>query len=314
MKQTLDQRVTEIINSGNLSFVIQCGGRGRRLGCNEPKSLVMLPDGDRIISALLKDIPGTTPVYLHLFKDHEEVFRRYLSTNWNFGKRVTYLIQQEDILYDKKGKDKKPMTYYDGTFVTASNGTVTFVRQFGNPPDYFCLTDGTKAGISLEDVGNALEMLSDDDSIDVVVFTRELSDDEIRKDVENSRKSHARYARLNEEEQKVYEYPCIPQHIISDKDWLALAGMYVVRSERLIQATKGMKGRLLKSESMNVLFTGYAHHLKMTMTLMGYNGRKSGLSFRTYNPHWYIKGIKTQEDLENFLLWKQQGMFDYREE
>lgn len=219
------------------------------------------------------------------------------------------LIQQEGTLHDRH---LSPITYPDGTLVTASNGSATFSRHFGNPPRYFCLVDGAKTGVYFEDVKKALKKLEGGTRTEAVAFARELSQNDLENEIENSRSSHTRYVRVHLGKKAVYEYPLMPRDIIGNAEWLALAGMYVVRSLAYIIKTRDMKGRLAETESADSLFTGYAYQLKLAMTLKGYNGNRSGLDFEVYKPKLYIPGIKTEKDIEEYMRLKEGGAFCFR--
>jgi hypothetical protein len=309
MASDLDEKVNKIVDSGNLGAVVQCGGRGRRAQVAQPKPLAILTEEERPITNVITDMPVEVPLYLHLLREHREVYVEFLNPLGNLGHRISYLIQQEGRLLDE---DRKPLQYSDGTQVTASNGSATFIRHFVNPPEFLALIDGAKPGVYFPDITEALKLLVKDESLDAVIFARGLADEKMTSEMTNHKVGHTRYARLNASAQRVYEHPHMPTEVICDKEWLALAGMYIVRSSSYMKKTARMKGSFMKSESMNSLFEGFAYHLKLAMTLFGYNGRLSGLNFETFTPTLYIPGIKTPEDIERYAKLKQEGLFDYR--
>jgi hypothetical protein len=310
MAKSLDARVKEIVASGEFGAVIQCGGRGRRAGIIQPKPLADLGNGERPLSNVLLDLPATMPMYLHLLREQRETYRDFLDANSNFGSQVSYLVQQEGRLL---GDDKAALFNADGTQVLASNGSATFMRQLVKPPEFIALVDGAKPGVYYPDVFSALKMLVKDESLDAIVFARRLSNDKMKLERKNHDEGHTRYARLNDKAQAVYEHPKMKVGVIENRDWLGLAGMYIVRSVRYMDKTARMKGVLMKSESVNTLISkGLAYHLKMAMTLKGYNGRRSGLTFQTFEPTRYIPGIKTPKDIADYSEWEKQGIFDYR--
>lgn len=293
-----------------LACVIQCGGRGERLNSPCPKPLVELPDGSRPLSNVLQDIPEEVPVYLHVLREHLAVFQRFLGTHGNFGHRVSYLIQSEHALLDNEGR---PLAYPDGTAVTASDGSATFISHFARLPELFCIIDGAKPGVHFPDILKAVKMLD----TDAVVFARPVPERAISEELDALRSPsltcHPRYARINELAQQVYEHPCLTEDIILDRDWLATAGTVVVRAGRMAEEVARTQGTVVESRSMDSVFVGKARHLKMNQVLRGYNGRASGLGFRTYVPEVYIPGIKHRKDLERYAQLKSQGLFDYRE-
>lgn len=295
----------------NLAVIIQCGGRAHRLGINEKKPLMLLPDNTRPLTNILQDIPSEIPIYLHLLREHEEPYMRFLARCRNFNHSISYLIQSEDFLYDKTGE---PIAMPDGTYVTASTGPATFDKHFKNIPDYILYLDGDKVGVYFQDIFSGLEVLTQNANLDSIVFARELSDEDLANELKNKKdsKGHTRYARIKEDLQRVYEHPCMPEEIVSDKSWLALTGSYILKGKNYKEKTKDMRGELFESESLEGLFTGYSYQLKMTMALRGYNGRESGLSFKIMRPKIYIPGIKTAKNLEDYNEWVKSGMFNYR--
>jgi len=311
MPTRIDAKVRRIIQSGNLGAVIQCGGRGRRAGVAQPKPLALLPNGDRPLTNLLRDIPLCVPVYLHLLREQRDIYVDFFNPHGNFRHHITYLIQQENRLLDENGV---ALHYPDGTEVTASNGSATFARRFVRPPEYFALMDGAKVGVFFPDLVRALKLLVQHQCLDAVVLARELTDAEIESEIVNHRTSHTRYARVNTAAQAVYEHPHMRTTVVPRKNWLALAGVYVVRSSSYMNKAARMRGSLVRSESVNALFVGYAHHLKLAMTLYGYNGRRSGLRFRTLPVSHYIPSIKTPADIQAYAQWQAQGVFAYREQ
>ncbi|MBW3003751.1 hypothetical protein KY337_04250 [Candidatus Woesearchaeota archaeon] len=312
---SLDDEVDEIIRSGRLGVVIHCGGRGERLGYPGPKPLVDLGDGERPLTNILKDIPAQVPVYLHLLKEHEDIFSRFLNASGNFGHRISYIIQQETALRDENGNK---IAYQDGLAVKASNGPATFARQFVKAPDYFLSLDGAKLGVCFRDVRDGLKMLLADKASDAVVYARRLSKDEMQAEMarlDQGESAHTRFARVNEDAQKVYENPVMPRELVMDPDWLANSGMYLLRSNNYISSTMRLLGMTMRSRSIDALYKGYANHLKMAMTLKGYNGRNNGLRFRVYEQKlWdgYVKGVKTPDDIARLAELKKKGMFKYR--
>ena len=304
-----NERINNIIETGNLGIVIQCGGKGRRINIAQPKPLAILAEGDRPLTNILEDLPNSIPVYLHLLREQKEGYIEFLNPNGNFNHNIHYIIQQEGKLLDK---NKNPLQGSDGTQVTASNGPATFIRHFVNPPEFLIIIDGAKLGIYFPDVIEALKVLVFDKSLDAIVFARELTNTQIESEKINYSKSHTRYARLNSDAQIVYEHPQMKAEIIDKKEWLALTGIYVIRSTAYMKKTGEMEGSFMKLESMNSLFEGFGYHLKTAMTLYGYNGRPSGLKFKTIIPTQYIPGIKTLKDIESYPKWKSQGVFDYK--
>jgi hypothetical protein len=312
----VDRHIRNLLAHEEVAAVVQCGGRGRRLGWEQPKPLIPLPDGTRPLENVLCDLPPIMPVYLHLLREQREVYLDFLGPTANFWHKLTYIVQREGPLYDRRGTGRQVFTKPDGTTITASDGAATFARSFnlaGHVPEIFCLIDGAKVGVACEDVMSALRLLLDDESTDLVVFARELSAVELQEESCRLKEGRPRYARINAAVGKVFEYPAMPKAIVGRKDWLALAGMYVARARRYITKTAGLRGRLMAAESVTSLFSGYAHHLKLAMTLHGYNGRNSGLRFVTYEPKWYTNGIKTGADVKAYPEWQAAGMFAYRQ-
>jgi len=297
------------MNNEKLAVLIPCGGRGRRFGMIEKKPLVTLPDGNHPITNLLRDIPSEIPIYIYLEHEHKEAYERALGRNGNFGHRITYLIQNEDILYSHNGE---PMIFSDGTYITASNGVATFINHFAKPPKYFFVIDGNRTGVFFPDVIAAMKMLDEDPELDAVVFAKHLNDEEIEEDIENQKKSRARWARVNKDEQLVYEYPCIPKEIIPDKNWHAIIGDYIFRAESLMRIIRSLKGELFEAECVDGIFAGKAYQLKMSMLLSGFNGREEGLSFEVYFPKRTFPNIKIPADLQRYLDMANSGAFDYR--
>lgn len=293
-----------------LACVIQCGGRGERLNSPCPKPLIELPDGSRPLSNVLQDIPAEVPVYLHVLREHLPVFQRFLGTHGNFGHRVSYLIQSEHALFDDDGE---PLAYPDGTAVTASDGSATFVRHFARLPELFCIIDGAKPGVYYPDILRAGEMLESD----AVVFARPVPERSISEELAALRNPslthHPRYARINEAAQQVFEHPCLSEDVVRDRGWLATAGTVVVRAKRMADELLRIEGTIVESRSMDSVFVGKARHLKMNQVLYGYNGRASGLRFQTLVPEVYIPGIKHRGDVERYAELKAQGLFGYRE-
>lgn len=330
-----------------VAAIIQCGGRGERLGFPGPKPLVDLGGGKRPLSNLLRDIPARIPVYLHLLREHKDVFSRFLETEGNFGHRIGYLIQQEGFLYDAR---YRPLRYHDGTWITASNGPATFGRHFAVPPaEYFLILDGSKVGLCTDDLQRALKQLERSRETEILAFARQLSPQERRQECARWKKpgEHTRYARASARKQRVFEHPNIPQRVVRDKEWLALAGVYLARARRFIDVVEALattvdkvehafrlgkiatlkqsdifrantyhiRNAYMQSRSVDSLFTGYAFHLKVAMTLFGYNSRQYGLKFDLYlqDKKTYTLGIKDMNDVAAYARLEKSGRFDYRE-
>jgi len=312
--QWLD-RAKRAIAAGRLGAVIQCGGRGRRVAARQPKPLLIFPNGDRPLSNVIGDLPDTIQIYLHLLREEVPKYMEFLARNAGFGHKVSFLVQQEDRLLQRQGSRLVPARYPDGTEVTASNGSATFIRHFVKAPEFLALIDGAKVGIAPQDLAAGLAVLMRNKPLEAVVFTRALQPAEIKRELRNRRESHTRYARLNAEKQRVYEHPGpMPSHVVRSPRWVALAGVYLVRSRAYERKTRRLRGELKESESADTLFEGVAYHLKLAMTLRGYNGRRSGLSFTCFTPKWYVPGIKTHLDIRHYPKWVKKGVFAYRDE
>ena len=330
-----------------IAAVIQCGGRGERLAFPGPKPLVDLGGGKRPLSNLLRDIPAHIPVYLHLLREHKEVFGRFLEAEGNFGHRISYLIQQEGFLYDR---DCVPMRHPDGTWITASNGPATFSRHFAVPPaGHFLIIDGAKVGLCTEDFQRALKSLRRSRGTEILAFARELDRGERRQESARLKAptEHPRYARANAGKQRVFEHPHIPARVVADGRWMALAGVYIASAARFIHVVEALTNRTeaiehafrtaqiatlkdsqvfranagdlraayMASRSADALFKGGAFHLKVAMTLFGYNSREQGLRFDLHlqDRKTYIPGIKDVRDVEAYAKWERRRLFDYRD-
>ncbi|MBU0614807.1 MAG: hypothetical protein KJ601_01835 [Nanoarchaeota archaeon] len=304
----------QLMRSDDFAIVIQCGGRGRRADCKQPKPLALLVDGDRPLSNVMQDVPKEVPFYLHLLAEQKPVYVDLLSPYNNFGHRTSFILQSEDQLYDAH---HRPMHSVDGLQITASNGSVTFIRHFVKPPKYIALVDGAKFGVYFPDIINALHGLVQSQR-EAMVFARRLSDgsnrtkDELAEELANYQDSHTRFARINQREQRIYEHPCMPRRVVDDPDWLALAGIYIVDAQAFAIKTRRQKGQLMEAESINSLYEGFAHHLKTAMTLIGYNNRPTGLEFLTFEPTVYIPGYKNPKDKVRYEGLKKGGTFFWR--
>lgn len=228
----------KIAEKTEIAVVLDCGGRGERLGTKGSKVFVDMGNGDKPLFNLLQDIPQEIPVYIHLLNEQINEFRNILSKQ-NFGHNVSYLIQDTNLLYDE---EYKPIIKPDGTWAYAPNGLITFTRHFGKLPKYFLVTGGPKVGICWDDVTKAHKILDEDKEKEVIVFVRDFkkseNDEECQRWLEsqhaNDLNRHTRYCRINEKRQEVYEHPCMNEKVFSEDDWFnwpVSTGMHLLRAE-----------------------------------------------------------------------------------
>ena len=304
-----------LIEKRKLAAVLQCGGRGRRLRRFEPKPLVLLPDGDRPLDKLIQDVPPEVAVFLHGMSEEQEKYLAYLAARNNFGRRVRYLVQQEDTMYYDR-LCSVPIKTSDGCRVTGSDGPATFCRQFATPPDFFFVTDGSKLGVNFLDVVLALQQLIEHPTAEMIAFSVELNEAEIEQEKKNHEdpKRHTHYARIDVASQKIYEFPDVTnEYMIHDRKCQALSGMYVVKAKPLIQAVDGVVGVPTKLESVNSLHEGWVQQIKMSMVMKGFPCQTTslfkGLHFDTYqldrksdsgDRRLYVNGLKTKADVEGY--------------
>ncbi|MCG6551322.1 MAG: hypothetical protein L7F77_03265 [Candidatus Magnetominusculus sp. LBB02] len=309
--------IKKIIGEGKLGVVLQCGGRGRRLGRFEPKPLVNLDKETRPLDNLIKDIPPEIPIYLHGMEEDKVRYFPYLAARSSFGRKVSYIVQEEAAMYEDYHCLRK-IQYPDGCVVTGSRGPATFIKQFASPPPYLFVTDGSKVGINFRDVVEALKLLiNPDEQASIIAFTFTLRDDELDAEIKKSDRTgeHTRYARVDVEKQRVYEYPDrANKDLIKEIEYPALAGMYVVVSELLLSTVKKNEGLPTRLESVNTLYSGFVRQLKMSMVMRGFSDfdKDKGLPFGIYplerdKPTFekgakrlYVRGIKSEVDLDRY--------------
>ncbi|MCG6551323.1 MAG: hypothetical protein L7F77_03270 [Candidatus Magnetominusculus sp. LBB02] len=314
--------IRQLIKDRQLGVVVMCGGRGRRLNRFEPKPLVEFKNGSRPLEKLIKDIPPEIPIYLQGNAEEEIKYLSYLAVNGNFNREVSFIVQKEMPMYEDHDC-LYPLQSRDGQIVTGSFGLATFILHFARPPRYFFVTDGSKLGINFRDVIAALELLINHKTASIIAFTVELTKSEVQEEVDRSKdpKDHARFARVDVDSQKIYEFPDdVNKHLIENRDCPALAGMYVVKSLPLIKFVRNNDGIPTDTESVNSLYSGYVKQLKMSMVMKGFSDYNvdKGLLFDTYELYHqtselkiptskddipkrlYVKGIKTPPDVEEY--------------
>jgi hypothetical protein len=338
------EEVKEIICSGDLGFIVQCGGKAKRFE-RDIKAFASLPkcidstespkflrtiQGTSLniartpLGMVLRDIPAACPVYLHTYNDLDSTFTEELSAVSYYGHRTTILRQHLEKGKICIGGLVKDAFREDGTCIDVSDGPATMWFRFGSGgyPKYFAFVDGCLLGLYFNDIANALNMLVKDDSSEIVAFAQKLTDEQMKDDLYKKKK---RFARINRQVQTVYDNENnslhlngnapfeIPEGVIMSEKWLGLLGIYVARAESYLSLGKKLEGILLETESANSVYKNIlAHHIKMPMVLKGFNGNGEGLKFLVYEPEYFIPAIKSEEDVKQVPFLVAQGGLDYR--
>lgn len=333
------------VNDGNFCVMLQCGGFGIRSESPGPKhlvdlgrikyvevapefmhqeSLVELWNNERPLTNMLRDIPTEIPVYIHLLHEQRQTFKRLIKGFYSYGHKVGYVYQHEVQMFNDK-HCSIPLEYPNGTKIMGTDGPGTFAqsfaryRFFGLPkiPEYCFVTDGAKFGVDLEDIANSFLLLKENKDVDVVVFTRPITDE---KRVEEAgligkKDKHPRFGYAKTGPMKVLEHPGkVTEEAVMN--WSPVGGVYVMRMRNYMEEAASRVGEINKGFSADTLWKGFSPYFKITMCLEGYNcegdEHKPGLKFMLYPPKNYISGLKAPIDIVSYIDARKSEKFSFR--
>lgn len=307
---SISDRTKELIERDQFGVLFQVGGFGTRLkskASKTPKPILGLnenlakqwPRGDTTLEKLFNATPLGIPIYLHMETTQVDQYNRFLHKNDYFSRNpedIHFVIQNQTKILDRKGK---PFTYGGLDFILASDGQGSFLRNHINFPEYMYITDGSKLGLDFQEVDLALQQLNEKKQRDAFVFVRDLSPEEISREIELAKEKHARYARVDtiKDKPRTYSNISIPQRILSGSDYPALTGEYVISTSRYRTKTSKMSGIKTKQEALAKCLPRLTQNVQGTSRLFKTSMAMQNLDYGCHKSDTYFHAIKYDEDL-----------------